>query len=216
MEASAEPPEIKRTGRNWLDTLLGVSAIVVSLTSLYLAYNSNDAMQRLVHASSWPFVQLGSGNTSDDGRFEMAFGLENVGTGPARIHSFEILVDGQQLPSGGHRLTNMLRACCNAEFEAALDANGGDIAAIYGAEVSSPVAHRFLATNDDITAVRWPRTEANRTLWTALDTARQSGRITMSSCYCSAFDECWIASSNTFTPEEVDTCTPEAPGSNAR
>lgn len=209
MSNPPDTPEPRRTGHRWIDLVVAVSALSISVVSIMVARDTSQTMEQLAHASFWPFLQLGSGNVSDDGEAAIAFGVENVGTGPARIHSFEIQVDGQPLPAEGHQLTHILRACCNDEFEAALAQNGGDIVSLYGAEISSPMSHRFLALNTDAIAISWPRTDANRALWTSLDMARQRGRITMSTCYCSVFDECWIARTNSFPPEEVDSCTPD-------
>ena len=208
-----DPPQPRKTGHRWLDLIVAGAALSISMVSILVARDTSHTMEQLAHASFWPFLQLGSGNVSDDGTHAIAFGLENVGTGPARIHSFQVEVDGQPLEPGGHLLTKVLRACCNEEFEAAIARNGGNIIAIYGSEVSSPVSNRFVAADDDVTAMRWPRTEANAALWATLDTARQNGRITMTTCYCSVFDECWIAHSNVFPPEEVDSCTPQEPAS---
>jgi hypothetical protein len=199
------PQEPKKTGHRWLDLSVALFALLISSASIFVAYQSNQSMERLTRASAWPFIQLGSGNTGDDGVHALAFGVANVGTGPARIHAFEVRVDGEPLPRG-HLLTNLLRACCDAEFRAAIDQAGGDMNAIYGSEISSPVSQRFLAPNAELTAMRWPRTETNRELWAALDTARQTGRITQSICYCSVFDDCWVAHSNAFPPEEVNSC----------
>lgn len=207
----AEPPNPRKTGHRWIDLVVAVSALSISLVSILIARDTSQTMERLAHASFWPFLQLGSGNVTDDGQHAITFGVENVGTGPARIHGFDVQVDGRPVPSGGHMLTNILNACCEAEFAAAVAANDGVIVAVYGSEVSSPVSNRFLAPGGDITAARWPRTEANRALWTTLDQARQTGRITMSTCYCSVFDECWIARSNAFPPEQVDSCTADDP-----
>lgn len=212
----AEPPNPKKTGHRWIDLVVAVSALSISVASILVARDTSQTMERLAHASFWPFLQLGSGNVTDDGERSITFGVENVGTGPARIHSFEVQVDGRPIRSEGHMLTNILNACCEAEFRAAVEANDGAISAVYGSEVSSPVSNRFLEPNGDITAARWPRTEANQALWTALDQVRQAGRITMTTCYCSVFDECWVAHSNSFPPEQVDSCTAEDTTSEAR
>lgn len=201
------PPEPKKTGYRWIDLLVAILALTISTVSILVARQTSETMERLAHASFWPFVQHGSGNVNDAGEQVLSFGIENVGTGPARIHRFELEVDGQSVPLGGHMLTNLLRTCCNAEFDAAVAQNNGDVFAVYGGEISSPVSSRFVAPNADVTAIRWPRTTENAALWTALDQARQQGRITMSTCYCSVFDECWVAHSDAFPPEEADSCT---------
>jgi len=205
----ADNPEPKKTGHRWLDLIVAVAALSISTLSIFVAQSTNERMERVMRASAWPFVQLGSGNAGENGEHILAFGFDNVGTGPARVYTFDVEVDGRRVSADGHLLTNMLRACCDAEFTADIDAAGGNMLAVYGQEISSPASQRFLAPSADVTAIRWPRTDANDRAWTALDRARQEGRITMSTCYCSVFDECWVARSNSFPPEEVDSC--EAP-----
>lgn len=48
--------------------------------------------------------------------------------------------------------------------------------------------------------------ELNEPLWRLVDEARQAGRITTRVCYCSVFDECWIAGGKAFPPAPVDRC----------
>jgi len=199
-------PEPAKTGHRWLDLLVALAALTISLVSIMVARETSQTMERLAHASFWPFMQLGSGNVRDDGVRAVTFGMENVGTGPARIHSFELQVDGKPLPQSGHMLTHVLRACCDAELTTALAGNGNDMIAILGSEVSSPVSRRFVASGGEVTAMSWPSNEANAALWRTVDDARQRGRITMTTCYCSVFDECWIARSNEFPPQAVERC----------
>ena len=207
-------PEPPKTGRHRLDFFVAIAALTISAVSIFIARDTSQTMERLSHASFWPFLQLGTGNVRDDGVRALTIAMENVGTGPARIHTFELRVDGKALPQGGHVLTQLLRACCDAELSTALEANGDDFTAIYGAEVSSPVSRRFLAPDASVIAMSWPRTDANASVWTALDQARQGGR--MSTCYCSVFDECWIARTNEFPPQEVERCGADAPRGGSR
>jgi len=208
--APPNPNDPKRTGQRWLDMVVALSALLISTVSIFVAYNSNQSMERLTRASAWPFIQIGSGNAGAEGEPQLTFAITNVGTGPARIHTFEMLVDGQPLPPGGHLLTRLLQACCEAEFDAAVDRARGSQAGALGQELSSPVPERFIAPNGEVFAIIWPRTEQNGALWTALDAARQNGRITMSTCYCSVFDDCWIAHSDSFPPEETKSCDGQA------
>lgn len=212
MEASSDPPELKRTGRNWLDMMLALTAIFVSLCSLYLAHNSSNSMERLVQANSMPFIQLGSGNATDDGEPGfMAFSIRNAGTGPARVHTFQFVVDGVPLPPGGYLAAKVLRACCNAEFEAALASHDGSAVAAIENDLTSPIANSFFAPNDDASPWAWRRSASNAAIWDAVDQARQTGRIGMRTCYCSLFDECWIAQTGVFPPTPVNECPPPPP-----
>lgn len=201
----SNPQDPKRTGHRWLDLTVALSALLISAVSIYVAYSSNQSMERIARASSWPFIELGSGNAADSGAPELSFGVANVGTGPAQLYKFDIEVDDKPLPPGTHLLTRLLQACCNDEFVAATTRAGGQVAAM-GSEMSSPMDERFIAPTTEVLALRWPQTEENAALWAALDHARQSGRITMSACYCSVFNDCWISRTSTFPPAPIPSC----------
>lgn len=204
----SNPQDPKRTGHRWLDLTVALSALLISAVSIFVAYSSNQSMERISRASAWPFLQLGSGNAADDGTPQLSFGVANVGTGPARIYTYDIRVDDKPLPHGGHLLTQLLQACCSDDFTAATARAGGQVAAM-GNEMSTPIAERFIAPNAELLSLRWARTADNAALWSALDRARQAGRITVSACYCSVFDDCWVARSRQFPPQAVSSCQSE-------
>lgn len=209
MEQPEPPAEIKKTGSRWVDILLSVSAIFISGCSLYLAQDSSRAMERLVQANSMPFLQLSSGNVSEDGEYgSLSFFVENAGTGPARIHTFSYLVDGEEIEMEGRVVSNLIRACCGPGFDAAVAASNGDVTTALGYDLSSPVANTFLAAGGSTTALIWARAPQNETLWREVDVARQRGRISARACYCSLFDECWVAETNQFPPRPVNSCEP--------
>jgi hypothetical protein len=209
MEQPEPAPEVKKTGTRWVDILLSVSAIFISGCSLYLAQDSSRAMERLVQANSMPFLQLGSGNVSDGQYGSLSFDVENAGTGPARIHTFSYLVDGEEIEMEGYVIRNLIRACCGPEFDAAIAANNDDVTAALGYDLTSRVANSFLAAGESTTAFLWTRTPQNEALWRDVDVARQQGRITARACYCSLFDDCWVAETDQFPPRPVNSCEPE-------
>lgn len=214
MDPIETPPEVKKTGHRLVDLLLSISAIFVSACSLFLAQDSSRAMERLVQANSMPFLQLGSGNATDSGEpGVLAFSVRNAGTGPASIHSFAYLVDGREIPMRGFVTMAVMRACCAAELDRAIAAAHGDPVAAIGSDLTSPVRHTFLAAGEEAGAWQWRRTPENQELWQAVDTARQRGRIATRACYCSLFDECWIAESDRFPPTPVNSCEPDHAGS---
>lgn len=210
MEPVEAAPEVKKSGLSWVDLLLSITAVFVSACSLFLAQDSSRAMERLVQANSMPFLQLGSGNATDEGvSGQLAFSVRNAGTGPASIHSFAYVVDGREIPMRGFITYAVLRACCEAELERAVAAANGDTIAAIGNDLTSPISQTFLAAGDEAGAWRWARTPTNAELWQAVDRARQEGRITTRACYCSLFEDCWIAESNKFPPTPVDSCEAE-------
>ncbi|GAM99520.1 hypothetical protein U91I_03174 [alpha proteobacterium U9-1i] len=206
-----EPPEPRKTGHRWLDVVVALLALFMSVLSIFVAQHTSQTMERLVHANSWPFLQLGSGNSNDERVAELVFGVSNVGTGPARIHSFDVIIDGRPISRERNMTYGIIEACCSEEFEAAVARSGGDRLAAVGYDLTSPASQIFLASNEEVAPMRWTRSEINHELWTAVDMARQTGRIQMRACYCSVFDECWIAETNVFPPTPVASCEPGAP-----
>ena len=106
----AETPEPRRTGHRGWDLLASFVAITISAASLYTAYHTSHSMERLVHASSWPALQLDSSNETAEGATALSFDIHNTGVGPAQIHDFKILVDGQPLSSQGWLIDNLSKA----------------------------------------------------------------------------------------------------------
>src|SRR5262245_29828006 len=95
----AEIPESRRTGHRSWDLLASFAAITISAASLFTAYHTSHSMEKLVHASSWPALQLDSSNETAEGAATLSFDIHNTGVGPAQILDFKILVDGQPVPS---------------------------------------------------------------------------------------------------------------------
>jgi hypothetical protein len=95
------------TGHRWLDIVLGLSAMFVSVVSLVVAVEHGptmermaDANTRLVDANSWPFVQFDSHNVDEQGNAEVRLVLTNDRIGPACVETFELRSDGKPMSFG--------------------------------------------------------------------------------------------------------------------
>jgi hypothetical protein len=71
------------TGRQWVDLLLGISAVSISFISLFLALHNGKAMEQLVQANSWPFVQITFSTVHLDGTPHIHLDIANKGVGPS-------------------------------------------------------------------------------------------------------------------------------------
>ena len=201
-----ERVEVRKSGHHTLDMVTSICALVVSAISIYMAWDNGNDMSKLVHANSWPALQLGSGNRPDQNAGKMMeFGAINAGVGPARVHSFTYLVDGRPIDNP-YVLAGIASACCKPVLDAALGRSKGDLRAALGDSGSQTLAATFLAPQKEIVVMRWPRTDENHGIWDDLDQARQARRITTRACYCSFFDECWEVESNKFPPRSVKRC----------
>lgn len=204
-----EHPSHARTGHRRLDVVLSTVAVIISLVSIFVAYHTSHSMEKLVQANSWPFLQLGHGNAfgetpviGERSSAQIYFTITNAGTGPAVIHDFEFRLDDRPFAADGGTIERFLNACC-----ADLLTGGSRV----GPTSSTPVAQTVLAPDADVTVLRWPLQPDNQDLWVALDRARQQNRIAMSACYCSVFDECWVADTATFPPRKVSSCGAAVP-----
>jgi len=97
-EAHHEHPA--HTGHRWLDIVLAVSAMFVSVVSLVVAIEHGRTMERMaeantkmVEANSWPFVEFDSHDIDEQGKPEVRLVLINAGIGLARIKTFELWFD---------------------------------------------------------------------------------------------------------------------------
>jgi hypothetical protein len=186
-----DPPEAphshpSHTGHRWLDIVLGLSAMFVSVVSLVVAVEHGrtmermaDANTRMVDASSWPFVQFDSHNVDEKGKADIRLVLTNDGIGPARIETFELWWNGKPISSAGA----LIRACClttPVETEEAKTATMG-----FG--IAAP---RILRAGEHEDFFEMPVGPGNAELSSKLNAERL--KITTRVCYCSVFDQCWV------------------------
>jgi hypothetical protein len=100
-----------------------------------------------------------------------------------------VLVKGRPV----EQLSQLIDACCR----------GGD----YSNLKSSSLLGRMVRPGDTVQYIALPLTSKNVTALRALDRARQSDQIVTRLCYCSVFNDCWMADSRDPTPDPVNQCT---------
>lgn len=198
MEVEVEKPHLPHpTGHRRLDLVLPLVALFVSFVSILIAWHHSHVMQELVHqnerlveSNSLPYLQI-SGSNMDR---RLTLKAANQGVGPAKIMTAEILVDGRPVQS----LDALIDACCGK----------GDHADLY----SSLLEGRMVRPGDSVAFVDYRETPANRDHLLAVDRARRDGRIETRLCYCSVFNDCWLAQSDDPTPNPVNSCVaPKTP-----
>ncbi|HEY3812116.1 MAG TPA: hypothetical protein VGL66_02740 [Caulobacteraceae bacterium] len=176
------------TGHRRLDLILPICALFVSVVSLVLAIIHGQAMERmadantrLVQAQSWPFLEYSTGDI-DEGRQEIELRVGNVGVGPAKLRTVELFWRGQPMPNH----TALLQRCCGA----------GRI--MPPGLFINQIGNRVLPARDTESFISLRGTDANAAVWTRLDTERLN--VSTRICYCSVFDECWVATLNMQAP----------------
>ncbi len=194
-----EPPEvphhhahhdgpIKKGWAAWLDRVMPLSVLLLSVGSLYVALHTGSAMdklvahnEKLVKAQSTPILQYSNSNYDLDSKsHQLSFKLENVGTGPARLMWVRLSDPNGAYQGFGEWLFSL--------------APEADRDAIRRAEViTGTLDGTVLPAREERTALIWDQPDADtgpqRALWETANRAR--GKLIVEACYCSVFDECW-------------------------
>jgi hypothetical protein len=192
-ESSVEQSEVERfhhhTGRPWWDLLLGLSAISISLVSIFLAIQSGRAMERLVQANSWPFVMITYSTSNLDGTPHNHLDIANKGVGPASIESLEVSYAGKPVKSPRALLNAMLGRTTTAPIPRIMQ---------------SSVVHSVLSAKEQITIVDFVRDDFSVEDYAVVKAGME--KIVVQVCYCSVFDECWLGDTSKSHPAKVHSC----------
>lgn len=180
-------PDFHRTRRHWLEYVSTAGAVIVSVVSLWVAIGTEDANRKMVAASSWPFLQVTSGNSDAQNHPVITFSVTNAGVGPAKVKSFEVFWKDKPY----HTSFDLMHSCCGYELPKA------DISSVTTGEVppgqvsSAHIAKIVIRAGEERAFLSFALDAENRTVWKLFDNARQRD-IRFRICYCSVFDECWI------------------------
>ena len=174
----------------WLNSnyqgVTAVGAIMISVIALFVAWDQARVMRAQQHGDVWPALVVDNFQTRDTEQFVVGLQVRNSGVGPAVIESASIYRDGE--------LQDNLSA-----IHAAYPGRGG-------AEYTSMVG-RIMAPGDEVMplVVRWDATEDSSSEFQTLMTEWSHWEMTF--CYCSVYDQCWMASVLSETrPQRVDRC----------
>lgn len=184
----------RRTGHALADLVLALSAILISVISLWVAVEHGRTERELVAASTWPFPVVGTYRIHVDKQGMVSkLVLRNAGVGPARLVSMVIRLDGRVQHSPG----DLLSACCGVP--AGTTTNNREQYGVIdeGSVLGVLEAHQqidFLGISEKGDATR----RALETVWQ---------RLSYEGCYCLVLNECWRSEfSSTGEPKRVAAC----------
>jgi hypothetical protein len=192
----AHGPHGHGSGIPWLDLIVTVSVVFISVISLAVSIEHGKSMekmvdqnQKLVVASTLPLLSVGGGmlDPVTEKPLERLI-LANNGVGPAIIDKFEIRYKGVDYTP--HTLLN---ACC-------AQAVGKQWSGLVFSGVSGSIMPAR-ETRDLITLK--PRGPDDK-LIPAFEEARKD--MSFHACYCSVLDECWETDFNQKRPHPVKEC----------
>lgn len=166
-------------------TILSVVGIFIAVVALYAALKESAAVRQQTAAAVWPFVQLiiEDYDTGDEAAFAISF--MNAGVGPAKV-------GGVLLALNGDPVRDWVQAV-----------------AVVGGDTNSGVSRNFISGR-----VLRPQETVDMMRTTDADLARRFQAAIagpdkyIAYCYCSIFDECWLADSrkDLQNPEPVEMC----------
>jgi hypothetical protein len=176
-----EPPEVEPPHRHggglprWLEALVSISALVVSVSSIAIALHHGQIMEKLVQANSLPYLEAGTSNATPEGVARISVDLSNRGVGPAHETSLKLKV--------GDRYVRSFRELADT----VLGSGAAETGKLHF--YANQVPERFIPGGANQTVFFINRTPENADAWDALDASRRTWVVEY--CYCSVFEECW-------------------------
>jgi len=163
-------------------------ALAVSVFALALGAWQTRLMQGQARAGVWPYLSIGYTYTSDVDANGFIWTIDNNGVGPARVQSVTAGVDGKRMRNWD-------------EVIAALGMRERPSSAItsFAGSVIPPSTNR----ETTIAAIRVNDRELATLFKNAID------RFSMDICYCSVYDDCWIAHWQRWRVDATERCVVE-------
>lgn len=166
-------------------TILSVAGIFIAIMALYAALTESAAVRQQTAATVWPFVQISIADydSGESAGFTMSF--TNAGVGPARMRAVRLIIDGEPMRDWKHVV---------AHLGGALDDDVG----------RSFISDRVLSPDEKVDMITVTDPDLARRFQAAIANLENS----ISYCYCSIFDDCWLADSrgDVLSPEAVEAC----------
>ena len=168
--------------KNIQTQIISYVAIGLSVLALMVSVIEVLFLRDEVKAQAWPFLQISS-LYSEKG---YTLAVENKGVGPAKIDSMTLFLDENTV----NDLDTAIIETLGKEHAFSYD--------LYKANNPSP---GVMSANERINLFHVPWQNNTRTLSKAWST-----RFSVSMCYCSIFDDCWVAELDSGVPREVASC----------
>lgn len=185
--------------RHWAESALAIGAVVIAGVSLWVAFDSERTNRELVTSQSWPFIEVYESDTPADPRI-MRLIIANDGIGPAKLESFELFWQGKAQRNPWELLTS----CCTTAQKGS--GQPGSYAALQNnidLQTSSDEGI-VVRAGESVPILVLTRSPGSTDIWDALH-ARLRGNVSLRYCYCSAFDECWLATQEFGHPRSMNT-----------
>lgn len=187
---SAEAHSLIRAERHivrltFWQTVLSVVGALIAILALYAALTESAAVRQQTSGSVWPFVQLMIEDYDTDDAAGFAIGFSNVGVGPAKMKDVRIMIDGKVVRKWSELIVGV----------------GGNTDARVNRNF---ISDRVLRPEETVNVFSTSDAALARKLFGVLGKPKSS----ISYCYCSIFDECWLVDSreDLQAPKPIEVC----------
>ncbi|MFC3092731.1 hypothetical protein DRW07_00755 [Alteromonas sediminis] len=162
-----------------LETIAALTAIVVSIAALFIAWDQSQVMRAQQHASVWPMVDTRVSIAKDDKAYFLSIDIKNVGVGPALLNQATFTAQDKPLLTF-EQLDEFL---LESQFEGNRQIHSSSLSGVLGAGEARVVLK-----------VSWPITDKNTEAFRQLASnfmGDSAVDLDINLCYCSVFDKCW-------------------------
>lgn len=165
------------------NSIASLVAVLISMSALAVSILDTTTQRSESRAAVWPHISIGGRYDSEGFRLAMI----NNGVGPARVRWSSFKLDGEPITDLDQSI---------------LDTVGAEMAFSYDVYLSGSMNQGVLASGDDFRFFYVPWEDRTRAL-----VAAWSGRVSIEVCYCSVYDDCWIARLEGGDPQPVRECS---------
>jgi len=166
-------------------TLLSVAGVFIAVVALYAALSESSAVRQQTAAAVWPFVQLSIEDSDSGDSADFTLSFTNAGVGPAKMRTMRLIVDGEPIRDWADAVSHLdghLTENVSRNF----------------------ITNRVLSPDQKVDAFHTNDPQLARKFQTAMGDPENY----IIFCYCSIFDECWLADSRKGLqdPEPAEEC----------
>ena len=168
MEETVNPnPDLNKQKKKF-DTglIVGLSAILISIATLFVYVYQASIMQEQLHTSVWPRIEWSNSNVGG-----VFVEVTNKGIGPAIIKDAVMKVDGKKVNNVDELFQELIGDHKNMEVITSY---------VVGRVMSPGETFKTFLVTDSSSALR-------------LDSAFRVRQFEFEICYCSIYDECWLS-----------------------
>jgi hypothetical protein len=160
-------------------------ALAVSVFALLIGAYQTRLMQSQAHASAWPYLTMGYTYTNGVDKDAYTWTIDNNGVGPAKVEYVTLSLDGKPI----------------RRWDEVLGAFGfKELPSMATTQLESLVIVPNTNRETTIPAIKLHSAEV------AAQFKQATHRFAMDICYCSVYDDCWIAHWQKAKVDPVEHC----------